>query len=89
MNIYWFPLEESIGNCPSWSEYDLEVLGLVLIIAARMLLQCLSCLGWMSLRSSWYDWVERRFLFLIKVTLHGEGGLGKMFRDEARRQAGT
>ena len=40
MKIYRFPREESIGNRPVWSEYDFEVLELVLIIAERMLWEC-------------------------------------------------
>ena len=35
--MYWFPRGERTGNCPAWSEYDLAVLDLTLMMAARML----------------------------------------------------
>ena len=39
MKMYWLPREEMTGNRPVWSEYDLEVLGLMLLIEARLLLE--------------------------------------------------
>ena len=53
-------MEESIGKRPVWPEYDLEVLGLVLIIAERMLLKCCFFLGWMSSQGSRCDRAEQR-----------------------------
>ena len=50
--MYWFPRKERTGNRPVWSEYDLEVLELTYMIAARMLYECCYCLGCMFLKKS-------------------------------------
>ena len=50
--MYWFLHEERTGNCPVFSEYDLAVLELTLMMAARMLWECCYCLGWTSFRKS-------------------------------------
>ena len=50
--MYWFPREERNGNRPVWLEYDLAVLELTSMMAARMLWEHCSCLGWMLPRKS-------------------------------------
>ena len=50
--MYWFPHEDSTGNCPVWLEYDLEVLELTPIMEASMWWERCSCWGWMSSRKS-------------------------------------
>ena len=74
--MYWFPREERIGNGNFWSEYDLEVLELVLIIAARMLWVCCSCLGWMLSRRSLCDRLERRHGWSWCCSCRGEIYIG-------------
>ena len=48
--MYWFPHEDSTRNRHVWSEYDLEVLELMLMMEVRMWWYSCSCLGWMLSR---------------------------------------
>ena len=59
--MYWLSREERTGNRPIWLEYDLEVLELTLMMAARMWWELCSCLGWMAPRKYCCDQVEQRF----------------------------
>ena len=50
--MYWFPREARTMNRLVWSDYDLAVLELTLIMEARMLLERYYCLGWTSSRKA-------------------------------------